>query len=169
MMFNHTMIKQFVASCLAVCIMTLSGCGGDSQDSESTAQLDAKVEPALVPTVKQVNKRLAVPENDQLDAGDGVAVQPVALQDADENPFPRRIDVPEDVFFPKDREWLNTKPLSKKDLKGKFVLLDFWTYCCINCIHILPELKKLEKKYKDDFLYRKLVTGWLLWMLVHTV
>ena len=150
MMFNHTMIKQFVASCLAVCIMTLSGCGGDSQDSESTAQLDAKVEPALVPTVKQVNKRLAVPENDQLDAGDGVAVQPVALQDADENPFPRRIDVPEDVFFPKDREWLNTKPLSKKDLKGKFVLLDFWTYCCINCIHILPELKKLEKKYEDE-------------------
>lgn len=66
----------------------------------------------------------------------------------DENPFPRRIDVPE---FPKDMEWLNTgRPLTKADLKGKFVLLDFWTYCCINCLHILPELKKLEDKYGDE-------------------
>jgi thiol-disulfide isomerase/thioredoxin/DNA-binding beta-propeller fold protein YncE len=44
--------------------------------------------------------------------------------------------------------WLNTaSPLRLKDLRGKFVLLDFWTYCCINCIHTLPDLAKLEKKY----------------------
>ena len=36
-----------------------------------------------------------------------------------------------------------------KDLRGKFVLLDFWTYCCINCMHILPELKKLEQAYPE--------------------
>jgi thiol-disulfide isomerase/thioredoxin len=61
------------------------------------------------------------------------------------HPFPRRLIAPD---FPKDLEWLNTsKPLTKADLKGKFVLLDFWTYCCINCIHILPELKKLEKEF----------------------
>ena len=43
--------------------------------------------------------------------------------------------------------WLNTGgPLSlKKDLKGKVVLLDFWTLCCINCIHTLPDLAKLEE------------------------
>ena len=47
--------------------------------------------------------------------------------------------------------WLNTAgPLDTKDLKGKFVLLDFWTYCCINCMHILPELKKLEEKYPNE-------------------
>ncbi|MGI8732345.1 MAG: thioredoxin-like domain-containing protein [Pyrinomonadaceae bacterium] len=46
------------------------------------------------------------------------------------------------------RGWLNTdKPLSLAALKGKVVLLDFWTYGCINCIHILPDLKKLETKY----------------------
>src|SRR5438477_7649615 len=40
--------------------------------------------------------------------------------------------------FPKDIEWLNTdKAVSIKDLKGKIVLIDFWTYCCINCIHII--------------------------------
>lgn len=48
-------------------------------------------------------------------------------------------------------EWLNTSgPLRLKDLKGKVVLLDFWTYCCINCIHILPDLEKLEKKYANQ-------------------
>lgn len=53
--------------------------------------------------------------------------------------------------FPKGIEWLNTdKPYSIKDLKGKLVLIDFWTYCCINCIHIMPELKKLEEKYKNE-------------------
>ena len=46
------------------------------------------------------------------------------------------------------RGWLNTdKPLSIAALKGKVILLDFWTYGCINCIHIIPDLKKLEAKY----------------------
>ncbi|MEC9009525.1 MAG: thioredoxin-like domain-containing protein [Planctomycetota bacterium] len=47
--------------------------------------------------------------------------------------------------------WLNTsRPLDLRDLRGKIVLLDFWTYCCINCIHILPTLKKLEEKYPNQ-------------------
>ena len=47
--------------------------------------------------------------------------------------------------------WLNTgKPLKLKDLKGKIVLLDFWTLCCINCMHIMPDLAKLEEKYKNQ-------------------
>ena len=47
--------------------------------------------------------------------------------------------------------WLNAGgPVSMKDLKGKIVLLDFWTLCCINCIHIQPDLKKLEKKYPNE-------------------
>jgi len=47
--------------------------------------------------------------------------------------------------------WLNTAgPLRLKDLRGKFVLLDFWTFCCINCIHTLPDLAKLEKKYPNQ-------------------
>ena len=47
--------------------------------------------------------------------------------------------------------WLNTDhPLTLADLKGKLVLLDFWTYCCINCMHILPDLKYLEEKYADQ-------------------
>src|SRR5438067_9115081 len=49
------------------------------------------------------------------------------------------------------RGWLNTdKPLALSALKGKVVLLDFWTYGCINCMHIIPDLKKLERKYANQ-------------------
>jgi DNA-binding beta-propeller fold protein YncE len=47
--------------------------------------------------------------------------------------------------------WLNTAgPLRMADLKGKIVVLDFWTLCCINCIHVLADLDKLEKKYPNE-------------------
>ena len=49
------------------------------------------------------------------------------------------------------RGWLNTdKPITLAALKGKVVLLDFWTYGCINCIHIIPDLKRLEQKYANQ-------------------
>jgi cytochrome c biogenesis protein CcdA/thiol-disulfide isomerase/thioredoxin len=46
--------------------------------------------------------------------------------------------------------WINSQPLSlKKELKGKVVLVDFWTYSCINCIRTLPYIKDWNAKYKD--------------------
>ncbi|MBI3466902.1 MAG: redoxin domain-containing protein [Planctomycetes bacterium] len=48
-------------------------------------------------------------------------------------------------------DWINTAgPIDLADLRGKFVVLDFWTYCCINCMHVLPELKKLEQAYPKN-------------------
>jgi len=49
------------------------------------------------------------------------------------------------------RAWLNTggRTLSIKGLRGKIVLIDFWTFCCINCLHVLDELRPLEEKYAD--------------------
>jgi len=71
------------------------------------------------------------------------------VQEAEErHPFPQRIAAPD---FPADMTWINTGgPVRMRDLRGKFVILDFWTYCCINCHHILPELKKLEHKYPNQ-------------------
>jgi len=43
--------------------------------------------------------------------------------------------------------WLNSQPLHLSDLKGNVVLIDFWTYSCINCIRTLPYLKEWYKKY----------------------
>jgi sugar lactone lactonase YvrE/peroxiredoxin len=47
--------------------------------------------------------------------------------------------------------WLNTeKPLRMEELRGNVVLLDFWTYCCINCMHVLPTLRQIEKDFADE-------------------
>lgn len=52
-----------------------------------------------------------------------------------------------------DESWINSKPLSRSDLLGKVVLIDFWTYSCINCLRTLPYLKNWAEKYKNnDFL-----------------
>lgn len=50
------------------------------------------------------------------------------------------------------RTWLNTggRPLRLAELRGKFVLLDFWTFCCINCLHVLEELRPIEAKYAES-------------------
>ncbi len=49
------------------------------------------------------------------------------------------------------RGWLNTggKDVTLADLRGKVVVLDFWTFCCINCLHVLDELRELEERHRD--------------------
>ena len=46
--------------------------------------------------------------------------------------------------------WVNSAPIRLEELRGKVVLLDFWTYCCINCHHVLPDLARLERKYTNE-------------------
>ncbi|HLY12054.1 MAG TPA: thioredoxin-like domain-containing protein [Planctomycetota bacterium] len=47
--------------------------------------------------------------------------------------------------------WFNAdRPVKMADLKGKVVLLDFWTFCCINCMHVIPDLQRLERKYAKE-------------------
>ena len=53
--------------------------------------------------------------------------------------------------FPGGLDWLNVPaPLNWLTLRGKIVLLDFWTYGCINCIHMIPVLERLEQEYADE-------------------
>jgi len=47
-------------------------------------------------------------------------------------------------------EWLNSKPLTTAELKGKVVVVDFWTYSCINCIRSMPYIRAWAEKYKDQ-------------------
>jgi sugar lactone lactonase YvrE len=53
--------------------------------------------------------------------------------------------------FPDGLDWINSDgPVRIGDLAGKIVLLDFWTYGCINCIHVIPDLKRLEDEYPEE-------------------
>jgi len=47
-------------------------------------------------------------------------------------------------------EWLNSPPLTKQGLRGKVVLIDFWTYSCINCLRAIPYVRAWAQKYKDQ-------------------
>ena len=59
-----------------------------------------------------------------------------------------RVNAPE---FPADADWLNAdRPLQLADFAGKLLLLDFWTYCCINCMHLLPTLRRLEREFPEE-------------------
>lgn len=128
-----------LVSCLAAFVFV--GCSDDSSTAVKQEQPSS---------VAQLNDLVvSVTEKAEVD-GTEVALQTVALQD--KNPFSRRIPIPGEPFAKKSGkvEWLNTDPLTLKKLRGKFVVLDFWTYCCINCHHILPVLKKLEEKYPNE-------------------
>ncbi|APG87716.1 cytochrome biogenesis protein (plasmid) [Sinorhizobium americanum CCGM7] len=58
----------------------------------------------------------------------------------------------EGIFPPVDGavEWLNSKPLTVEELRGKVVLVDFWTYSCINCIRTIPYVRAWAEKYRDQ-------------------
>lgn len=47
--------------------------------------------------------------------------------------------------------WLNTgdRQYTLSELRGRIVILDFWTFCCVNCLHVLDELRELEEKHRD--------------------
>ena len=90
---------------------------------------------------------MAVPGQESAEV---VPVYTAMPQKAPQNPFPDAVVVPEGILDG-GTEWLNTsQPIDPKDLRGKIVILDFWTYCCINCMHVLPDLKFLEEKYASQ-------------------
>jgi cytochrome c biogenesis protein CcdA/thiol-disulfide isomerase/thioredoxin len=52
--------------------------------------------------------------------------------------------------FAEIETWINSNPLTMRDLKGKVVLIDFWTYSCINCVRTLPYITDWDSKYRDQ-------------------
>ena len=58
-----------------------------------------------------------------------------------------RVNAPE---FPETAAWINTeRPLRLADFAGRLLLLDFWTYCCVSCMHVVSALSRLERQFPD--------------------
>ncbi|MFI9549133.1 NHL domain-containing thioredoxin family protein [Streptomyces sp. NPDC052016] len=72
------------------------------------------------------------------------------MNDSSPAPTPRRARVRAPELIGKGG-WLNTggEELTLAELRGKCVIVDFWTFCCINCLHVLDELRELEEKHRD--------------------
>ena len=112
---------------LALAAAACSGSGGESDGATTTAH-------GTTPPPRSL-------EGDQ-PAADGESDQADTVSYAGTTPAPE---------FPEGLDWLNTDaPLTLESLRGKVVLLDFWTYGCINCIHIIPDLERLEAEYPDE-------------------
>ncbi len=57
------------------------------------------------------------------------------------------------IISPENKEWFNiSRPLEVKDLEERVILLDFWTYACVNCIQAIPQIKKLEEEFGSKLL-----------------
>ncbi len=70
-----------------------------------------------------------------------IAARTVAVELANEGTFPSLDGAV---------KWLNSPPLTREQLKGKVVLIDFWTYSCINCLRSIPYVEAWAEKYKND-------------------
>ncbi|MEI2302136.1 cytochrome c biogenesis protein DipZ [Ensifer sp. MJa1] len=82
-----------------------------------------------------------------------VASTRMTLAAKDTRPVDYRSDLPVEGTFPSldgAVQWLNSKPLTPAELRGKVVLVDFWTYSCINCIRTIPYVRAWAEKYKDQ-------------------
>jgi len=72
----------------------------------------------------------------------------VQAQDNDAFTYEGNVEAP---AFPDDLTWFNVpEALVLDELRGKIVMLDFWTYGCINCVHVIPDLKRLEAEYPEE-------------------
>ena len=76
---------------------------------------------------------------------------PAAMMKAAEAPAPQALPVEGSLpSLAGAVEWLNSPPLTPEQLKGKVVLVDFWTYSCINCLRSIPYVRAWADKYKDQ-------------------
>lgn len=131
-------------------LLVLSGSACGSQDPEPSGIVDPVTVPSaavaasapVTPATEPASPTEAAPDPEEPMDGQSEPDRP------DPVPVSGRIPAPE---FPAGLDWLNTSyPLTLEALKGKIVVLDFWTYGCINCIHVIPDLERLEEEFADE-------------------
>jgi thiol-disulfide isomerase/thioredoxin len=121
-------------------LLFLSACGSADPATPTPAPADDPADP--VATAEKNTADEATPSTTTNDEPDDNPEANVNQRFAGTVPAPE---------FPTGLDWLNTeRPLTLADLRGKVILLDFWTYGCINCMHVIPDLKRLEEKYADE-------------------
>ena len=130
----------------AAALLLLLGCAPGETGESATSPADTAGTDLSESQPASETADAASADDSSTGAGSGAAdtsTEPVELT------FEGSVAAPE---FPADYDWFNvSRPLSMSgDLRGKIVLLDFWTQGCINCIHIIPDLHRLEAEYPDE-------------------
>ncbi len=144
-----------VLALMVVVALLVASCGESSNDEAETATRPVEESSASTEVAPQPDPPTEAPATTEPVEAQEEEIPATAASDAsrqeDEGEtlsFAGSVPAPD---FPPGLDWLNTEePISLSDLRGKVVLLDFWTYGCINCMHVIPDLKKLEEKYADE-------------------
>ena len=134
-------------------------CRWSSSPSRCSRNLDVRFQTTIASTLplsssirRAALEEIRSPSQDQLADARGSKSKFVGAEQADEarqGALPVLGTAPD---FVGNQRWFNTangKPLTLNELRGKVVLVDFWTYTCINCIRTLPYLKAWDEKYQD--------------------
>jgi len=150
----------------AASTLLLNACGGDGVSPTAVSSQDTPTHAVTIEPPKQANAGLGLPTEPATGA---VAVSPTLdSQDPANTPTPSAIDTQPDKTeesafsgavggavddrapeFAKIYNWINSEFLTMEELRGKVVLIDFWTYTCVNCIRTFPYLREWNEKYKD--------------------
>lgn len=136
---------RLAVGALAVSLL-LAGCAPGETDESATAPADTAGADLDESQPESQATEAASTDDGSTDTGNSTATtetEPVELT------FEGSAAAPE---FPAGYDWFNVdRPLSMSgDLRGKIVMLDFWTQGCINCIHIIPDLHRLAEEYPDE-------------------
>ena len=135
------MVRMLLGISLIVGLLAFSACS-----ASNTTDVIQTVEPAKVADD---------PARENVPAEEVVVEEPAPVKDLSQDskpPSPLQIgglvgnEAPE---FQGISNWINSEPLTMEDLRGKVVLIDFWTYTCYNCINTMPYLRDWHDKYAD--------------------
>lgn len=115
-------------------LLALAATGGCSQTSTGLA---GSKSPAVVEAHDALDRNIKDGAMTQLDA------QPIIRRKVDKSRFKRAPEIASSI-------WINSEPIKWDDLRGKVVLVDFWTFACYNCKNTLPYKRQWYEKYKDS-------------------
>ena len=147
MTFAGNRLAPFVAAVLAA--LALAACGSASQDADGAQALQAPGDEAAVPAAQSSVVEAPSPS----EPSDVLAVaseQQSPSSAGSSAPFAQKVELGPEVEFAGIASWINSEPLTLRELKGNVVLVDVWTYTCINCIRTLPYVKEWHAKYADQ-------------------
>ena len=137
---------------LAACFALLAACGGEPSDTPATATVaaTAEVEPTAAAPADATATVVATAEAEPTAPAQADATATAVPTATPENGPDRAVDGPLAPELEGITGWVNTEPFTLESLRGKVVLIDFWTYTCVNCIRTLPFLKEWHDKYAES-------------------
>ncbi len=160
MTIGHTGLKSLAVAVAAA--LTLAACAGSSQDDDGAQATQSNPSDSQAPAAQTAADEVPTPAEAKADTGQpkpepaAEEAKTTPSQDETESSgqstpdFAQKVESGSNVEFDGIASWINSEPLTLDGLKGKVVLVDFWTYGCINCIRTMPYVKSWHDKYADQ-------------------